>query len=395
VDTHEKRLLEATDFSLTDCGLLDRLFIRLGWNRPPEAPRLIGRATAAALFAWLPLLVFWVLGGQEGAAIPFSRDIGVHVRFLVVIPLLILAEGAIGQRTRFVAAGFMASGLIAEDDKARFEAAVRRTRRLLDSTWVDVLLLVVAYGIVWALVRTVARDGAVFWFEQSGAAGEGLSPAGWWYALVSVPTLGFLFLRWAWRYGVWSLFLNRLSRLNLQLTASHPDRSGGLAFINLGHTAFAFVSVATSLLVSAAVASRMVNEAAPLKSFQSMLIGFVVLALLVGLLPLMTFMRPLVRTKRRALIEYSELCSRYVRSFERKWIAAGAEADEAMLGSGDIQSLADLGGSFERVQYMRILPFDQRTVIGLAVAAAAPMVPLLLMIMPLREMIALIVKAMI
>lgn len=395
VNTQEKRLLEATDFSLTDCGLFDRVQVRLGWIRPPDSPRLLERATAAALVAWLPLLVFSILADQGAVAMPFSRDIGTHVRFLVVTPLLIFAEGAVGHRTRFVAAGFLASGLIAEDDTARFDAAVRRTKRLLDSAWVDVLLVVATYGIVWALVRNVARDEAVYWFEQAAPAGERLSPAGWWYALVAVPILGFLFLRWAWRYGVWSLFLNRLSRLNLRLAASHPDRSGGLAFINVGHTAFAIVSVATSLLVSAAVANRMVNEAASLRSFQSILVGLVVLSLVVGLLPLLTFMRPLVRAKRRALIEYSELCSRYVRSFERKWIAADAEADQEMLGSGDIQSLADLGGSFDRVQYMRILPFDQRIVIALAVAAAAPMFPLLLMIMPLREMVAFILKAMI
>jgi hypothetical protein len=387
--------VESTDFSLTDCGLLDRVQVRLGWIRPPDSPRLVQRSVLGALFTWLPLFALSILAGHPGATVPFWGDIGTHVRFLVVIPLLIMAEGEIGKRTRLVAAGFVASGLIPEDEMPRFQAAVRKTKRLLDSAWADVLIGVATYGAVLALVRTTGNDDVVYWFEQADAGGTRLTPAGWWYAFAAIPTMGFLFLRWAWRYGVWSVFLARLARLNLRLAASHPDRSGGLAFITVGHTAFSMVSVATSALVSATVANRMVHEAASLKTFQSMLIGLVVISIVVGLLPLLAFLRPLVRTKRRAQIEYSDLCSRYVRSFEQKWVGRDAASGEEILGSGDIQSLADLGGSFERVHYMKVVPFDRRTVIALVVAAAAPMLPLLLMVMPLREMLSLILKAMI
>jgi hypothetical protein len=68
--------------------------------------------------------------------------------------------------------------------------------------------------------------------------------------------------------------------------------------------------------------------------------------------------------------------------------------DESMLGSGDIQSLAAIGGSFERVDGMRTVPFDRKTVVVFAAAAAAPMLPLLLTVMPFKEMVKLLVKAM-
>ena len=47
------------------------------------------------------------------------------------------------------------------------------------------------------------------------------------------------------------------------------------------------------------------------------------------------------------------LAARYAREFDRKWLRGGAPADEPLLGSGDIQSLADLGNSYEVVKEMQ------------------------------------------
>jgi hypothetical protein len=58
-----------------------------------------------------------------------------------------------------------------------------------------------------------------------------------------------------------------------------------------------------------------------------------------------------------------------------------------MLGSGDIQSLADLGNSFAVVREMRVIPFATGDVLRLLVAAVVPMVPLLLTIMPLDQLV--------
>jgi hypothetical protein len=162
----------------------------------------------------------------------------------------------------------------------------------------------------------------------------------------------------------------------------------------VGHTSFAAVSLAASCVMSAAAANRILNEGASLKTFQSGLIGFVVLSIVVGLAPLFTFMKPLIRTKRRGLMKYGRFGSLYVLAFERKWLGENAPPADAMLGSGDIQSLADLGGSFERLDNMRVIPFDRKTAMSLIFSAAAPMLPLLLTAMPLRDMVRLLFKAM-
>ena len=57
------------------------------------------------------------------------------------------------------------------------------------------------------------------------------------------------------------------------------------------------------------------------------------------------------------------------------------------MGSGDIQSLADLGNSYEVVRTMRIMPVTREAIIGLGAATLVPVVPLALTMMPLEELL--------
>jgi hypothetical protein len=85
------------------------------------------------------------------------------------------------------------------------------------------------------------------------------------------------------------------------------------------------------------------------------------------------------------------LAQRYVAGFRDKWIDNGTSSAE-LLGTGDIQSLADLGNSYTVVQEMRLVPFGLRDVSRLAAATVAPMVPLLLLIWSPEEVIMRVMK---
>jgi hypothetical protein len=52
-----------------------------------------------------------------------------------------------------------------------------------------------------------------------------------------------------------------------------------------------------------------------------------------------------------------------------------------------IQSLADLGNSYETVQTMRMGPVTNFALVGLVASTLAPIVPLLLTMMPLEELV--------
>ena len=76
-----------------------------------------------------------------------------------------------------------------------------------------------------------------------------LSMAGWWHALVSVPMFQFLLLRWYFRVFIWARFLWRMSRINLKLVPTHPDRVGGLGFLTNVVYAFTPVLLAHGVLL--------------------------------------------------------------------------------------------------------------------------------------------------
>ena len=103
--------------------------------------------------------------------------------------------------------------------------------------------------------------------------------------------------------------------------------------------------------------------------------------------PLLVFLPCLAAAKRTALGEYGTLAQRYVREYDTKWLRGGAAADEPLLGSADIQSLADLGNSFEVIKDMKLAPFIRGSVVQLAVITLVPVAPMALTMMPLEELL--------
>jgi hypothetical protein len=362
----------------------------------PVSPRRVLGAAALALLAWLPLLLLGLAFGRTGPqpAITFLGDVSVHVRFLLVVPLLVLADAVIATRTRMTMDGFLVSGLVPEGQRGLFQQMVARTVRLGGSATVQAILAGIVALLIGASLRGQARDGVLRWFEVQSPQGTHLSVPGWWYAAASV-TLAYLFLRLVWRYALWCWLLFCTSRLDLRLVGSHPDRAGGLGFVNVGHTSFSALPLAASCMLASRVATEVLQLGVPLRTFQLPLLSFVVLSLGVGTLPLPIFARNLARTKRRRLIAYGKLATRYVQEFEQKWLDGGAPADETLLGTGDIQSLADIGGSFERLATMKVTPLDRHTVLAFALASIVPLLPLALTVMPLDEIVKVLLRALV
>jgi hypothetical protein len=124
-----------------------------------------------------------------------------------------------------------------------------------------------------------------------------------------------------------------------------------------------------------------------LMDYKFLIGGYVVLMLILILAPLLVFIPKLITVKRTGLLEYSALANEYTRAFDRKWVRKEAPEGEQLLGSGDIQSLADLGNSFSFVRNMRTIPVDLNGVIPLIIATALPMLPLVLTVYPFDDLV--------
>ena len=376
------------EFSLVLGGPLFQLLLKTGLARP-HLELLRRRIVVITLLAWLPLLVLSALEGRAfgGVSIPFLKDLDAQVRFLVALPLLVLAEKIVHERIRPVVGLFVEKGLVRPGDRPRFDGIIASTMRWRNSIVMELLLVAFIFTVghnVWA--EKLALHGEI-WFTRPTDSGLRLSRAGLWYAWVALPMFQFILFRWWYRILLWGRFLFLVSRLDLDLSPSHPDRAGGLGFLGTSAAAFAPLLLAQSALVSANVANRILQQGAHLREFRIELGGALVLALLQVIGPLMVFAPRLLQAKRRGLREYGLLGDRYVKEFERKWLRGGAAPDEALVGSGDIQSLADLEGSFDIVRGMRPFPFGRETLILLVVVTALPALPLVLTVIPLEELV--------
>ena len=349
------------------------------------------RLIVIAALAWLPLLILSALAGRAwGGAVrvPFLTDIEVHVRFLLAVPLLIVAELVVHQRMRPVVRQFLERDLVPDASRPRFDAAVESALRLRNSVVAEVLLIAFVYvfGVAYLWPRYGAL-GVPTWYATPVPGGRQLSLAGWWFVCVSVPAFQFLLLRWYFRLSIWIRFLWQVSRCQLSLVPTHPDRAGGLGFLSLTVVAFAPLLAAHGALLAGLIANRIFFEGATLVAFKAEIVVVVVFLLLVVLGPLLLFTPHLSQARRVGLREYGALAQRYVRQFDDKWLRGGAPPDEALVGSGDIQSLADLGNSFDIVRGMTAVPITRNTVVQLAVITLLPVAPLLLTMLSLEELL--------
>lgn len=349
------------------------------------------RIVVITLIAWLPLLVLSALQGQawgRGAVVPFLLDVEAQVRFLIALPLLIVAELVVHQRMRLVVRQFLERDLIPKSALPYFDAAIKSAFRLRNSLIAEILLIGFVYivGVLLFWRHYVALATAT-WYALPATDGIEFSLAGIWYGYVSLPVYQFLLVRWYYRLFIWMRFLWHVSRIELALVPTHPDRVGGLGFLSNTVYAFMPLALAHGAMLAGPIANRIFYLGAALPEFKVEIAVVVIFLLLLVFGPLLLFSPQLAQAKRTGNREYGALAARYVREFDAKWVRGGASADERLVGSGDIQSLADLANSFEVVRTMQFAPITKDAFLRLVAATVIPVVPLALTMMPLEELL--------
>lgn len=372
-------------------GLIPRGLQRIGVSDATLLRLRMIAIVGLPLLAWLPLLALSTLDGKllpGSVKTPFLLDLSAHIRLLVALPLFIVAARLGEARILPALRQFLVRRLVPDAQVPKFEAAVASAFKLGDSFAVDLVIIAIIYMVDTYVVRhTYIESGLATWYAGSAADGSQLTPAGICYAYVSLPIFQFVLLRWYFRLYIWGRFLAQVARLNLNLVPTHPDRMGGLGFLSIGTQVFAVFSMAHGVLLAGWLSTRVIVAKASLLEFKGEVAAIVVLVLVLTLAPLTVFLRSLTRAKRRGVIEYGALAARYVNEFQDKWIAADADPGEPLVGSANVQSLADMAGSYEIVQTMRSMPITPQMIIGFAAATLVPVAPLLLTLMPLSEIL--------
>lgn len=343
---------------------------------------------ALGLLSWIVLIV---LSFQQGALQKlFSLPVlGVHVRLLLAIPLFFLCETWVAPRMIEFVRDLLRTGVVREADKPALTAIVRRIGLLSDPWLAEIIFLLIAFGIPlieWILgVQGLPGQTASLGSLLTGTGGR-FGPALGWYMLFCLPLFRFLILRWLWHLGLWYYFLWRLQKLDLHLVPTHPDQTAGLGYLEVVHEHFAPLAASISLVYAASFGENIASGA---MTFEALCLTVPLVLLSVALLfigPLLLFSGKLWEARITGWSEYMGMASQYVNAFDRKWIRGENPAEEPLIGTADMQSLADLNNSVNIVREMRWIPAGKRLLIILAAAVIVPLTPLLLLKYPISEL---------
>ena len=357
-------------------GPLHRTGQRLGLVRGEANTILLGLA-----LGWAPWLLVVGLALIEGVADRmFSMAlVAGHARLLLVIPLIFVSESWVTPRMAACVATIARYGIVSPDDRPALEAEVSRTRRWANWWWPEVACLVVA-GLLDVTGSRLQTYGESVAYDPVRDSLSFLV-----YLHVGLLVFRFLLFRTTWKLALWGWFLWRVSRLNLHLISGHPDRAGGLGSLEGVHERFTPLVAALSVLECAALAESISTGTLAVTAVYPTLAMLVLLDGVLFLGPLLVFTDKLWAGRTKGVGLYNGLAARYVKEFEAKWLE-GTPRNEPLLGTPDLQSLADLANAVSVVKGMRWVTIGPRLLTVMTVALVGPLMPLFLFRYPLAEL---------
>jgi hypothetical protein len=352
------------------------------------------RALLLALVSWLPIVIWAVMAGRlttTDSGEPLLQHYGVHIRCLIAIPLLILAESALHRATLHFVPQFLSSGLVGPEQGAAFEQVIHRVRRLRDSTlpWA----LVLGAALAWSIAdQPDLRADAMSWAVGSdGTLGFG----GWWMAYFVRPLFFALLLGWLWRLLLVTYWFWRVGKLGLALVPTHPDRTGGLAFVEKLPGAFSMVTFAVAAVIASRWAHDVLHHDALLQSFRQPAIAFLVLWTLLLLLPLLALAPVLLTARAQAIPAYSALVGEQGRLVHRRWIRREHVGDAPLLDAAEIGPVADAAAMYDAVKRMKVVPIGKASLVKIIVPMALPLIVVALLRIPVKDLLMTLLKAVI
>jgi hypothetical protein len=339
---------------------------------------------------WLPLLIITLFEGRAfgGVREPFLDDLNAQIRLLVALPLLVIAEPLIHCRSAYVVKPFLDRAIVAPRDAARFHQCIELAERRRTSR-VSAIILALGCTVLagWIWHQSWSIRGGVWYIEHESSGTADLTIGGWWYVFVSLNVFRFVMFRWYYRVLVWYGFLWQVSRFDLDLNPLHPDRSGGLGFLALSVPVLGVGFLGQTTALAARIGGRILHDGETLDQFIAEMSIAPVLLTLLSVLPLTFFMVQLIRMRLRGAVDYGGFATKYTDAFRARWLRGDRTPTDGLLGTSDIQSLADLSNSYQLVTSVRILPVSFSVIFVHSLLLAAPFLPLALTKIPLDELI--------
>ena len=349
------------------------------------------RAVVLALVAWLPLVV--VTAVQRGAGDIDSwlaplLDVRIIARYLVALPVLVMAEPVFVARLSGIVMHFQRAGFVRRADTVRFSRILARSRVLLQLHFVEVVILLVGVGLSIRLLSPATTARAARWQLQNVTDNPRISVgAQYWLSFVSQPLFLIFIARWIWRSCVWARTLRCVARLDLSLVPAHPDRAGGLLFVAQSIAALAPLGFALACALAGAIAGSTSTQPFTTLTVTGAMSTLLAIMLVIAIGPLCWLSTPMRLSQLRGIVEYGELAARVGRRFEARWLRERRFVTSDALSAPDFSATIDLYSVVSAVYTVRIVPVKARSLFKLVASTVIPFLPVLLTLVPAQDLV--------
>jgi hypothetical protein len=378
-----------TAFSLVQGGPPYRIQQKIGLipRRGLGVPR---RMLFFILVTWVPIVAWAIMNRRVFVGVatePLLQHFGVHVRCLVAIPLFIAAEAVAEAISQRLIPYFVTSGLVTDASRSRFVEILRKAAGLRDSWLAWAILAALALLLAWRFtgVDAALHEDELAWAVSSEAGFAQLGFGGWWFLFVVRPIFTFFLLHWVWRLFIVSVVFWRIAHLDLRLVPTHPDRAGGLGFLEMAPIAFSPVVLAISAVMASHWAHQILYHQLHVASLKLPVGVFVAAILVISLGPLLLFSSPLRRLKRRSLLEYGALVGEHGWLVQRRWILGEPVEDKGLLDAPELGPVADTITMYEAVERIKPVPLGKQSMLAIVAPALLPMIPVFAIKVPLKD----------
>lgn len=350
----------------------------------------VSKVIIPLLLCWLPLVLVTIIQGTfwtGDSSTSFITSFDTQVRFLVSMPIFILAERRIMARLGTILNQFVESGMVVEEDQKSFESMIQRHTSFLKSRWTLLAIYVFCYLQVFlVLFYESSNTSFLLWQMKVGEGDQALNLAGMWSTLISRPFVLFLFYRWLLIIAVWGKTLHKISKLNLILYPEHPDLSGGLGYLGYGIRYFAPIAFAISAGVAGNMADFMMIEGMHIADLKLPAIGYFIFMSLLFALPLMSFTGKMINARESIVFDNYDFANGMYRELRATISKKFNQVNQEDLSSVAYSAVSDYNGVVNNVLNMKYIPFTWRDMVPLWFMTALPFLAVALLEIPMSEL---------
>lgn len=354
--------------------------------------RLYGfqRFFVTLVVTWVPLLIFSILSGDfigDGNKATFIYDYGVHLRFIIAMPILLISCLKTSDKAERILKHFIDAEILAKSDYEKFSSEISKTVILRDSLLAKVLIIIFIYVSALIFLLMSSQIETENWRSSIINGKYVISAAGGWFFLVSQPLYFCVLFHFLYRTFLWSRLMFQISRMKLSIKTTHGDDMGGLGFLSQSTDIFFFPIFAISLSVAGGLVNLVLYENLGFSEVKMIIGLFVSIVMILFLGPLFFFFIPLKRARDLGMLSYGVMLGKELTVFEKRWLKSSPD-----LKAEDFQTIDASISTVRTVHSMKLVPIRISNLVLVLTATVVPFLPAILMRVQWRVLFQQLVK---